>query len=44
MVSLGVAKSKADRIVSGLSGAEISDALSNAKALKAIIDIPTRDR
>ena len=41
MVSLGVSKSKAQRIVSGLSDAEISNALKSAKALKAIIDIPS---
>ena len=44
IVSLGVSKTKAESIVSGLSAAQITNALSDAKALKAIIDIPTRTR
>ncbi len=44
MVSLGVLKSRADVIVSRLSDSEIANALSSAKALKAIIDVPTRNR
>ncbi len=44
MVKLGVSKSKAMSIVSGLSPTEIANALNNAKVLKAIIDIPSRDR
>ena len=44
MVSLGVSKSRAETIVSGLSDSEIANALSSAKALRAIIDIPTRNR
>jgi hypothetical protein len=41
MVSLGVSKSKAQSIVSELSDAQIANALSNVKVLKAIIDVPT---
>ena len=44
IVALGVSQVKAERIVSGLSDAQIANALSSAKALKAIIDIPTRTR
>ena len=44
MVTLGVSKSKAMNIVSGLSPSEIVNALNDAKVLKAIIDVPTRDR
>ena len=41
MVSLGVSTSKAKSIVSGLSDAQIANALSSVKSLKAIIDVPT---
>ena len=44
IVSMGVSRAKAESIVSGLSEAQIASALSSAKALKAIIDIPTRNR
>lgn len=44
IVALGVSKSRAERIVSGLSDAEIANTLNSAKALKAIIDVPTRNR
>ncbi len=44
IISLGVSKTRAERIVSGLNDAEIANALNSVKALKAIIDIPTRDR
>ena len=44
MVSLGVSKAKAESIVSGLSSVQVTNALNDAKALKAIIDIPTRNR
>lgn len=44
MVSLGVAKVKAESIVSGLSETQITNALNDARALKAIIDIDTRNR
>ena len=44
MVSMGVSRSKAESIVSGLSETQIANALSSAKALKAIIDVPTRPR
>jgi len=43
MVSLGVTKAKAENIVSGLSETQITNALNDAKALKAIIDIPSRN-
>jgi len=44
MVKLGVSKTKAESIVSGLGAAQITNALSDAKALKAIIDVPSRNR
>ena len=44
IVASGVSRVKAERIVSGLSAAEIANALNSAKALKTIIDIPSRDR
>ena len=44
IAALGVSNSRAERIVSGLSDAEIANALNSAKALKAIIDVPTRNR
>jgi len=44
IVALGVSKVKAESIVFGLSDAQIVNALSSAKALKAIIDIPSRNR
>jgi len=44
IVAQGISKSKAENIVSGLSSAQIANALSSAKALKAIIDIPSRNR
>ncbi len=44
IVSMGVSRSKAESIVSGLSEVQIANALSSSKALKAIIDIPTRPR
>ena len=43
MVALGVSRSKATSIVSKLNDSQISNALNNAKALKAIIDVPTRN-
>jgi hypothetical protein len=39
-----VVHSRAERIVSGLSDAEIANALNSTKALKAIFDIPSRNR
>ena len=44
MVSMGVSRSKAESIVSGLSETQIANALSSAKSLKTIIDIPSRNR
>ncbi len=44
MVSLGISKVKAESIVSGLSVTQITNALNDAKALKAIIDIPSRNK
>jgi hypothetical protein len=44
MVSLGVSKSRAETIVSGLSDSEIANAFSSAKALRAIIDIHSRNK
>ena len=44
IVALGVSKVKAESIVSGLNDAQITNGLSSAKALKAIIDVPSRNR
>ena len=43
MISQGVSKSRAERIVSGLNDAEIANALNSVKALRTIIDVPTRE-
>jgi hypothetical protein len=42
IVSMGVTRVKAESIVYGLSEAQVVNALSSSKALKAIIDIPTK--
>ena len=44
IVSMGVSKAKAESIVSGLSDAQITRALTDASVLRSIIDIPTRNR
>ena len=44
IVSMGVTRAKAESIVSGLSEVQIANALNSSKALKAIIDIPSRNR
>jgi hypothetical protein len=44
MVALGVSRTEAERIVSGLSPAQVSSALKDARALRAIIDIDSKNR
>jgi hypothetical protein len=44
IISMGVTRVNAESIVSGLSEAQVANALSSSKALKAIIDIPSRTR
>ena len=44
IVALGVTRTEAERIISGLSPAQVSSALKDAKALRAIIDIDNRNR
>jgi hypothetical protein len=44
MVALGVSRTEAERIVSGLSPAQVSSALKDARALRAIIDMDSRNR
>ncbi len=41
IVASSVSRAKAERIVSRLNNTEIATALKSAKALKAIIDVPT---
>ena len=42
IVSMGVSQARAERIVSGLSDAQINNALRSAPALKAILDVDSR--
>ena len=41
IVAQGISRSRAEKIVSNLSAVQIADAMKSAKALKAIIDVPT---
>jgi hypothetical protein len=41
IVAQGISRSRAEKIVSNLSDVQIADAMKSAKALKAIIDIPS---
>ena len=44
IISTGVSQSRAEKIVSGLSDAQINNALKSATEIKAIIDIDSRSR
>ena len=44
IVALKVSRAEAEEIVSGLSDSQISRALNDAASLKAIINLPTRNK